>query len=90
MESREHDRLSQLPGGTLNENHRRLAYPLQHESEVQASVTGAVLVHDRSPHLRVSGSPSSCEVNGRLHAAQFNSGHFLQEHLNSGFSGVPV
>jgi hypothetical protein len=63
MESGEHERLSQFPGGTLSENQRRLAYPLQHESEVQASITGAVLVHDRSPHLRVSDSPSSCEVN---------------------------
>jgi hypothetical protein len=90
MESGEHEHLSQLPGGTLSENERRLAYPLQHESEVQASITGAVLVHDRSPHLRVSGSPSSCEVNGRLHAAQFTSQHFLQEHLNSGFSGIAV
>jgi hypothetical protein len=63
MESGEHERLSQFPGGTLSENQRRLAYPLQHESEVQASITGAVLVHDRSPNLRVSDSPSSCEVN---------------------------
>ena len=63
MESGEHERLSRLPDGTLSENQRRLAYPLQHESEVQASITGAVLVHDRSPHLRVSGLPSSCEVN---------------------------
>jgi hypothetical protein len=75
MESGEHEHLSQLPGGTLSENERRLAYPLQHESEVQASITGAVLVHDRSPHLRAFGSPSLCEVNGRLHA-RLNSSHF--------------
>src|ERR1700751_996780 len=42
---------------------RRLAYPLLHDPEVQASITGAVPVHDRSPHLRAYGSPASSEVN---------------------------
>jgi hypothetical protein len=51
------------PEDNQPQNQRRSAYPLLHESEVQASITGAVLVHDRSPHLRASGSPASSEVN---------------------------